>query len=260
MNLRTPPSLPQPLIGVTGQYRYGHEVGRLPAFVGQEPIEVFLSPYIRSVAGAGGTPVLLTREADPVAVVDRLDALVLAGGEDVDPGRYGGIPTEFATVMDPGRDAFEIGLFEAALVKGIPVLGICRGCQLINVARGGTLVPHLSASDGQSHSFYGYPGNHRPQMVNVTEDSELSRVLGARISVNSYHHQAVLTPGEGVVVSARALDGVVEGIEMPDADVVAVQWHPEMFGGDPLFDWLVERAVDRTRGTDLSEHSLHAAG
>lgn len=180
MNLRTPPSLPQPLIGVTGQYRYGHEVGRLPAFVGQEPIEVFLSPYIRSVAGAGGTPVLLTREADPVAVVDRLDALVLAGGEDVDPGRYGGIPTEFATVMDPGRDAFEIGLFEAALVKGIPVLGICRGCQLINVARGGTLVPHLSASDGQSHSFYGYPGNHRPQMVNVTEDSELSRVLGAR--------------------------------------------------------------------------------
>ncbi len=98
--------------------------------------------------------------------------------------------------------------------------------------------------------------------MNVTEDSELSRVLGARISVNSYHHQAVLTPpGEGVVVSARALDGVVEGIEMPDADVVAVQWHPpEMFGGDPLFDWLVERAVDRTRGTDLSEHSLHAAG
>lgn len=250
----------QPLIGITGQYRYGHEVGRLPAFVAQQPIEVFLSPYIRSVGGAGGTPVLLTREADPVAVVDRLDGLVLAGGEDVDPRRYGSTPTEFATILDPGRDAFEIGLFEAALEKRIPVLGICRGAQLINVARGGSLVPHLSASEGQSHSFYGYPGDHRPQPVDIAEGSVLAEILGRRADVNSYHHQAVVAPGSGVVVSAQALDGVVEGIEMPGRDVVAVQWHPEMFGGDPLFDWLVDRAVARTRGTDLSEHALHAAG
>jgi len=251
---------PQPLIGVTGQYRFGHEVGRLPAFVAQEPIEVFLSPYIRSVSRAGGAPVLLTREADPGAVVDRLDGLVLAGGEDVDPRLYGEVPTEFATVLDPGREAFELGLFEAAVAKGIPVLGICRGCQLINVARGGTLVAHLPASSGESHSFSGYPGHHRPQTVDVVEDSLLADLLGRRVNVNSYHHQAVLNPGEGVIATAHALDGVVEGIEIPGCDVVAVQWHPEMFGGDPLFDWLVEKAASLTRGTELSEPPLHAAG
>jgi putative glutamine amidotransferase len=256
----SPSTSTQPMIGITGQYRYGHEVGRLPAFVGQEPIEVFLSPYIRSVSAAGGTPVLLTREADAESVVERLDGLVLAGGEDVDPRRYGGVPTEFATVLDPGRDAFEVALFEAALAKGIPVLGICRGCQLINVARGGTLISHLSASTGQAHSFYGYPGSHRPQTVEVAEDSKLAKLLGRRVQVNSYHHQAVLTAGEGVVATAHALDGVVEGIEIPGTDVVAVQWHPEMFGGDPLFDWIVETATSRTRGSELSEHHLHAAG
>lgn len=255
MTTRTTTLHPQPMIGITGQYRYGHEVARLPAFVGREPIEVFLSPYLRSVAGAGGTPVLLTREADPVAIVERLDGLVLAGGEDVDPRRYGGTPTEHSTVLDPGRDAFELGLFEAALAKGIPVLGICRGCQLINVARGGTLVPHLSASDGEAHSFYGYPGTSRTQTVDVAPGSELAGILGTQLSVNSYHHQAVRTPGDGIVVSANARDGVVEGIEMPGADVVAVQWHPEMFGSDPLFGWLVERAVEMTRGTDPSEQS-----
>ena len=263
MTTRTPTLSPSPVIGITGQYRYGHEVGRLPAFVGREPIEVFLSPYLRSVAGAGGTPVLLTRESDPTVVVDRLDGLVLAGGEDVDPRLYGGVPTEFATILDPGRDAFETALFEAALAKGIPVLGICRGCQLINVARGGTLVSHLSASAGQAHSFYGYPGDHRPQTVDTADGSRIAGLLGRRVMVNSYHHQAVLTPGDGVVASAHALDGVVEGIEMPDADVVAVQWHPEMFGGDPLFDWLVEKAVEKapmTRGTELGEQPLHAAG
>lgn len=251
--------LTTPLIGITGQYRVGHEVNRLPTFVGREPIEVYLSPYIRSVSGAGGTPILLTRESDPVAIVDRLDGLLLSGGEDVDPRRYGSVPTEHATVLDPGRDAFELALFDAALDKGIPVLGVCRGCQLINVALGGTLIPHLSASEGESHSFYGYPGDYRPQPITVAAGSRLADVLGTELHVNSYHHQAVSIPGRGVTATAHAQDGVIEGIEVEGGNVVAVQWHPEMFGGDPLFSWLVGKAAARLT-PDTRAEPVHVAG
>ena len=192
-----------PLIGITGHRRFGYEVQRLPAFVGPEPMEVFLSPYVRSVAMAGGAPVLLTREAQARAVVDRLDALVLAGGEDVDPRRYGAVPPATATFVDPGRDEMELALFNAAIAKGIPVLGICRGLQLINVARGGTLITDLPLGAGQSHAFYGYPGAQRTHEVDIEPDSLLADLLGTRLKVNSYHHQAIDSAGAGVRVVAR---------------------------------------------------------
>lgn len=233
---------PAPLIGVTGHRRYGYEVQSMPSFVAHEPMDIYISPYARSVAKAGGVPVLLTREADPVAVVERLDGLLLSGGEDVDPIRYDAAATPQAGLIDPGRDEQEFALFEAAVARGIPVLGICRGCQLINVAYGGTLIPDIPHDSGEAHGYRGYPGAHRRHAVEIVEGTNLSDLLGSSESVNSYHHQAVATPGAGVVVTARAKDEVVEAIEVPGKRVLAVQWHPEMFDGDPLFTWLIEQA------------------
>ncbi|NUR25960.1 MAG: gamma-glutamyl-gamma-aminobutyrate hydrolase family protein [Catenulispora sp.] len=231
-----------PLIGLSGHRRFGFEVQSMPSFVAQEPMDVYISAYARSVAQAGGVPVLLTREADPVAVVERLDGLLLSGGEDVDPGRYGAAPEGPPVIIDPGRDEQELALFEAAVARGIPVLGICRGCQLINVAYGGSLIRDIPEDSGQAHAFRGYPGPYRRHAVDITDGTKLSALLGARVRVNSYHHQAVDTPGAGVLVSARAEDGITEAIEVPDQRILGVQWHPEMFGGDPLFDWLVDEA------------------
>jgi putative glutamine amidotransferase len=238
-----------PLVGVTGHRRFGFEVQRLPAFVAQEPMEVHLSPYVRSVAQAGGAPVLMTREADAVAVVDRLDALVLAGGEDVDPRRYGAVPPATATYVDPGRDEMELALLAAATAKGIPVLGICRGLQFINVARGGTLITDLAVGTGESHAFYGYPGPERTHEVEISAGSTLAGLLGTRLKVNSYHHQAIDRPGAGVEVVAKASDGVIEAIEISSERILAVQWHPEVFGGDPVFEWLISEAT----GTHVTE-------
>ncbi|MBR8640483.1 gamma-glutamyl-gamma-aminobutyrate hydrolase family protein [Streptomyces tuirus] len=230
------------MIGVTGHRRYGYEVQSLPSFVAHEPMDIYMSPYARSIAEAGGAPVLLTREADPTAVVERLDGLLLAGGEDVDPIRYGAAAPPEAGLIDPGRDELEFALYEAAVSRGIPVLGVCRGLQLINVACGGTLIVDIPHDSGEAHGFRGYPGAHRRHAVDITEGSDLYRLLGSSVNVNSYHHQAVDEPGAGVVVTARAGDGIVEAIELPDRRVLAVQWHPEMFGGDPVFDWLIEQA------------------
>ncbi|MEU1519858.1 gamma-glutamyl-gamma-aminobutyrate hydrolase family protein [Streptomyces sp. NPDC005811] len=248
-----------PLIGVTGHRRYGYEVQSMPSFVAHEPMDIYISPYARSVAQAGGTPVLLTREADPGAVIERLDGLLLAGGEDVDPIRYGEAAPPNAGLIDPGRDALEFALFEAAAARGIPVLGVCRGLQLINVACGGTLIPDIPHDSGQAHGFRGYPGAHRRHAVEIAEGSALNGLLGSSADVNSYHHQAVAAPGSGVVVTAQAKDGIVEAIEIPDRRVLAVQWHPEMFGGDPVFDWLVEQArLPLGPRTEVEDDALRA--
>jgi putative glutamine amidotransferase len=232
-----------PFVVVTGHRRFGFEVQRLPVFIGHGAVEVYLSPYVRSVARANGAPVLMTREADAAAVVDRLDGLVLAGGEDVDSRLYGGVPPASATYIDPGRDEKELALLKAAVAKGIPVLGICRGLQLINVARGGPLLTDLTVGTGESHTFFGYPEAQRTHEVEVEPSSTLSSLFGTRVRVNSYHHQAADRPGDGVEVVARADDGAVEAIEVPKDRMLAVQWHPEMFGAAPVFGWLVDQAT-----------------
>jgi putative glutamine amidotransferase len=248
-----------PLIGVTGHRRYGYEVQSMPPFVAHEPLDIYLSPYARSVAQAGGAPVLLTREADPGAVVERLDGLLLAGGEDVDPIRYGKAAPPNAGLIDPGRDELEFALFEAAVARGVPVLGVCRGLQLINIACGGTLITDIPHDSGQAHGFRGYPGAHRRHAVEIAEGSDLYDLLGPSTDVNSYHHQAVATPGAGVVVTARAMDGIIEAVEVPDKRVLAVQWHPEMFGGDPVFSWLIEQAcMPLGARTEVEDAALRA--
>ncbi|MCV7228616.1 gamma-glutamyl-gamma-aminobutyrate hydrolase family protein [Mycolicibacterium komossense] len=235
-----------PMIGLTGR-RQTAGTGFVPV-VRDALVETFFVDYSAAIAQAGGIPLLLSMECDPVAVVEQLDGLVLSGGADVDPRRYGAAPGPHASELEPWRDEFELALLDAAWARGIPVLGICRGTQLINVSRGGTLVAHLPNDSGEAHSFLGYPRQHRAHPVDLVEGSIPYELFGPRITVNSLHHQAVAESGTGLVVTGRAPDGVVEAIQAVDAPVVGVQWHPEMLDGtDPLFGWLIDNA--RLRNT-----------
>ena len=243
-----------PLIGITG--RRGLAGPEAPEVVANAPVEVFLADFAAAVARAGGLPIQLSAHADPGELVDRLDGLIIAGGVDVDPRLYGAAPGPSATPLDPVRDAFELALARAAWSAGLPVLDVCRGCQIINVSRGGTLVPDLLPDAGEAHSFLGYPRGHRSQAVELSAGSVPHGLFGARVRVNSFHHQAVAEPGDGLRIVSRAADGVVEAIEADGVPVLGVRWHPEFFTEtDPLFHWLVRRA----RTTDRRGESRSAA-
>lgn len=232
----------KPLVGVTGRRGTGALMGAPHGFQ-DAPLELYLSEYATSVQLAGGLAVHLPIDADPVELVERLDAVVIAGGEDVDPRRYGEAPGPHTTRIDPLRDEFEIGLVLAALTAGIPVLGVCRGNQVVNVALGGSLVQHLEIGEGESHASYAYPRRHRAHAVEARPGTIVEELYGSSFAVNSFHHQAVDRLGEGLIAACIARDGVIESIEHRDAPVLGVQWHPETFGGDPAFDWLVETAI-----------------
>ncbi|MBB4930766.1 putative glutamine amidotransferase [Lipingzhangella halophila] len=197
--------------------------------------------YVESVAATGAAPVLLPPVQGTAAAVPRLDALVLAGGGDIDPGRYG-CPTAPRTAgVRPERDTAEIDLLTAALDLGIPVLGICRGMQLLNIVRGGTLAQHLPDIVGSSRHRQ-RTGVFDSHPVTVAPHTRTAEILGrAELDVPTYHHQGLAELGTGVVATAWAHDGVVEAIEYEDVPgVVGVQWHPEM-GEDPgMFAWLTD--------------------
>lgn len=235
-----------PLIGLSGRRGEAAMLGA-PAGFGDSPLDIYMSEYTTSVIAAGGLPVHLPLDADPEALVARLDAVLLSGGEDVTPGSYGQEPNPANGPSSAERDAFERGLAEAAIARGIPVLGICRGAQLLNVMRGGTLIQHLPDRGLLGHTAESQPRTERSHPVDLVAGSVLAAVYGARTEVNTFHHQAIDALGRGVRVSATAPDGVIEGIEFEDAAVVATQWHPETFGNDPLFGWLIRAA--RTANT-----------
>jgi putative glutamine amidotransferase len=206
--------------------------------------------YVRSVEAAGGLPLVLApgRPEDAGPLLDRLEGLVLSGGADLDPHLYGEAPHEKLGRVIPERDAFELGLCREALARRLPILAICRGQQVLNVATGGTLVQDIPSQ------LSGTTVDHDPDAerwatvhrVKIRPGTRLRGILGTdTVAVNSFHHQAVNAPGQGVVVSANADDGVVEGIELPDQPfAVGVQWHPEAFWDhgrsfQPLFEALV---------------------
>ena len=182
--------------------------------------------YVDSVVLSGGAPVLLPPQPAAGAaarVVARLDALVLAGGPDIDPARYGAERDPRTGPPHPERDAWELALARAALDRDLPVLGVCRGLQLLNVALGGTLRQHLP--DG---SHQRVPARFVRHTVRVRQGTRLAAVLGASAEVSCYHHQAVAALGDGLRPVARADDGTVEAAESPGhRHVLAVQWHPE---------------------------------
>lgn len=230
------------MIGITGRRELAG--GDFPPQLADLRVDSFVVDYAQAVAAAGAVPVLLTREANPRELAARLDGVVIAGGQDVDPRRYGAVPGPRSTVLDPERDEFEIALVQAAIAAEIPVLGICRGAQLLNVALGGSLVDDLPLGLGEAHSFLGYPKGHRAHGVEIRPGTTLHDVVGPALMVNSFHHQCVDRLGAGLVAAAVASDGVIEAVELPGADVLGVQWHPEMLPGvDPLFLWLADRCA-----------------
>jgi putative glutamine amidotransferase len=201
--------------------------------------------YTEAIVRAGGVPVLLPPIPGVIAAAaDRLDGLLIAGGPDVDPARYGQErgPDTQPSVGD--RDQAELDLLAAAVDDGLPVLGICRGMQLINVARGGSLIQHLPAvlqHDRHAPTVGAY-GSHP---VSVAPGSRLAALLGrtAVPGVPTYHHQGVAAIGAGLVATAWADDGTVEAVEDPSLPFcVAVQWHPEEGDDDALFHALVAAA------------------
>jgi putative glutamine amidotransferase len=234
----------RPLIGLSGRRWPVERVPHLPqgALEGEE-VDLHLSEYPKGIAAVGGLPVQLTRDADPVDMVGRLDGLVMTGGADPDPALYGEAPDAGLGEIEPDRDRWELGLITAALDRRIPMLCVCRGAQLLNIALGGTLVQHLD--EAASHALWTSPRTDRCHIVRVAAGSRLAALYGDTIATNSLHHQAVGRPGRGVVVTGEAEDGVVEGFEVDGhPQVLAVQWHPEMLAEqpDPAFAWLVEEA------------------
>ena len=195
--------------------------------------------YLVAIEQAGGVPVVTPPlEVDSVGpLLDRLDGLCLSGGPDMDPGTYGGRYHPELGPTEPVLDRFELALAREADRRGMPILAICRGQQLLNVARGGTLYQDLPDQRGGdvAHRLPG-KGRHGAHEVEVEPGSLLGRALGGLTTahVNSYHHQAVQELGRGVKPVAWAPDGVVEGIELPDRDfAVGVQWHAEAIVEQP---------------------------
>lgn len=231
-----------PLIGVTAYLepaRWGvwvREAALLPA------------PYARAVERAGGVPVLLPpmatlRGVEPL--VRGLDGIIFAGGGDVDPSLYGADRHLETGPPQPQRDRFELALMRAVVEADLPFLAICRGMQVLNVARGGSLIQHLPESVGhQAHApGVGVVGNHR---VQISATSAIGKILGDVSDVPTYHHQSVKRLGKGLVAVAWADDQVVEAVELQGHRFgLAVQWHPEE-GDDPrLFEALVAESAGR---------------
>ena len=211
-------------------------------------------PYVRRVEEAGGLA-LLFPVVDPAAAPDYLGlvhGLLLIGGDDVDPALYGEPPHPRLGPVDPHRDAFEISCARAAAERGMPILGICRGVQLLNVAFGGTLHQHVPEAVGTRVAHGGRYG--LAHEVAVPAGSRLATIVGAAtLGVNSHHHQALDRCAARLVVTARSSDGLVEAAEDPRHPfLVGVQWHPERMPEAPatarLFAEFVKAAAARARG------------
>ena len=202
--------------------------------------------YSECVTDAGGIPVLLPADersaSDPAELLDVLDALVLSGGADLDPASYGADPHPRTLGYRAERDRFELALCRGAIERDLPVLGICRGAQIFNVARGGTLVQHLG--DGTLHVEE--PGTFSTHEVRLDPSSLAARAAGAeRAEVRSHHHQALDRIGEGLVASGWSEpDGLVEAVELPEQSfAVGFLWHPEELRDGAPFRALVEAAM-----------------
>jgi putative glutamine amidotransferase len=237
----------RPLIGISGRRWPATALGKnVPAAMNELEFDLHFSDYPRSVSLAGGLPVELTRDADPEEMIEHLDGLVLTGGADVEPEHYDQEPDINLGATEPDRDEWEMALLAAARVKDIPILAICRGLQLVNVVFGGTLRQHLELDEGAGHPQWDVDGHQTTHQVNLVEGTLTSALFPHEIGVNSLHHQVVEEVGEGLIVTAKASDGEVEGLETPDGRILAVQWHPELLKKpDPTFVWLVEEASKR---------------
>lgn len=227
--------------------------------VGEYPERAYVNlAYLRAIEQAGGVPVPLAPGLEPAtleALWQHVDGLLLTGGWDVDPARYGQARHPKTENVSATRDAIEVGLVGRALDERVPFFGICRGLQVLNVALGGSLVQDI-ADDVDTNLAHSQkePRDVATHEVRVAAGSRLNTIVGAHeLSVNSMHHQAIGRVGDGLREVAWATDGVVEGVELGDVRdetrfVVAVQWHPEeLVGHDPAARALFTALVDAAR-------------
>jgi putative glutamine amidotransferase len=199
--------------------------------------------YINSVLNAGGLPIMLpivNDDKDIDRYVDMLDGIVFTGGEDVSPMLYGENPLRQVTYISTDRDTHEIAMFKRAYEKNIPILGICRGIQLMNIALGGTLYQDIDAQIGGAlgHGPMENPVNELYHFVKIQRDSRLYDIFQTEeLKVNSFHHQSIKDLGTDLRVTALSAEGVIEGVENCQKNfVVGVQWHPEdLTSRYPLF-------------------------
>lgn len=233
----------RPLIGVTGH----RQLSSGSAFIGAG------EAYLAAVRAAGGTPVVLVpgeSAAEIDHLLETLDGLLFTGGQDVDPVHFGEAVLNDTVSLEPDRDAFELPLARAAVARDIPTLAICRGCQVLNVALGGSLWQDLPAQRpaGLPHRQRA-PRDATAHAVHVSSNSLLSRVLGpsvAEVHTNTFHHQAARELPDSLVAVAYALDGTIEALEVSACTfMLGVQWHPEhLAAGRPEHQRLFRALVD----------------
>jgi putative glutamine amidotransferase len=259
----------KPMIGVTvSEIRAKEDAQRVRH---GEPTQTEMTlglAYMRAVERAGGLPVALpplaSENVDPL--LDKLSGLLLTGGPDLDPTCYGAEPNPELGPIDHDVDVFEIALCRRADRRGMPILGICRGSQVLNVARGGTLYQHLpDSTDGTVEHRQSEPGDRTTHEVRVSPDSGLAQTTGGGpVNVNSFHHQAIKRLGLDLRAVAWAKDGVIEAVEGPDGHfVLGVQWHAETLTVQDeqlaLFERLVA-AAELTAQQNVGEEEAEDSG
>jgi putative glutamine amidotransferase len=228
----------RPVVGITTYVT--------PAAWGYWELEAALIPadYVFAVERAGGRPLLVPPSSEGLdETLDSLDALIFSGGSDLDPETYGEQPHPETFGVHTARDAAELALLTRALERDMPVLGICRGIQVLNVARGGDLNQHLPDIVGDDRHKHDPPGVFSDHDVKIEAGTKLADLFGGHTGVKSHHHQGIRRVGEGLVESAHAEDGTIEAIEDPTKSfVLGVLWHPEAGEDMKLFEALVEEA------------------
>jgi putative glutamine amidotransferase len=227
----------RPLVGITTYVT--------PARWGNWEQEAALIPaqYVQAVERAGGRPLLVPPSAEGIAeTLDALDALIFSGGSDLSPETYGQEPHPETYGVVPERDDAELALLTAALERDLPVLAICRGSQVLNVALGGDLLQHLPEVVGDEKHKH-TPGAYADHDVSIEPGTRIGRLLGEDVPVKSHHHQGFGRLGSGLVEAARAEDGTIEAVEDPSRRfTLGVLWHPEAGEDLKLFEELVNEA------------------
>lgn len=238
--VQTTGSVRLPRIGAT-TYREPAQWG-----VWDEPADLLPATYAAAVRSAGAVALLLPPAPveHAASALDAIHGLLIAGGADVEPARYGADRDARTGAARADRDEWELALVRAALDRDVPVLAVCRGMQILNVALGGDLVQHLPDAVG-SELHCPTVGEHGRHAVDLADGTLLAGVFGGRAEVATYHHQAVGRLGTGLVATGWAEDGVVEAVELPSRGwVVGVQWHPEAHAGENLFAAFVAACAD----------------
>lgn len=217
----------RPLIGLTC-YRLKSERGRI--------LDGLMPPYMHAVQAAGGIPILIPltlEDQDIQALCERVDGIMIPGGGDMDPATYGGDPNGKVYGVTPDRDRVELAIAKQTVAADQPLLAICRGHQVLNVAMGGTLYEDLldQMAGAEKHAYFDHPHrDHTPHTVEISDGTRLAKIMGAQKArpVNSLHHQGIRELGDQLTVTAVSPDGVIEAIEIPEHRfAVGVQWHPE---------------------------------